>query len=296
MSGKDFFANRYQKLGWKLEEASARQAIRINETNAKSKGLVERLHSLGLELAKVPFLRSGYWVGKSRVSAGATAEYLLGLYSIQEAAAQIPATLFSGLKSKMVLDGCAAPGGKTIQLADLMGNNGSIVALDINKKRLVVLANHLERCHVRCVAVYNSDARRASGFKLRFDRILLDVPCSGNFASDPEWFHRRTLADIEHNAKMQREILTEAVECLAPDGEIVYSTCSLEPEEDELNMDWAVKTHGLYIQKVDCPGSDGLTEVFDQKLHPSVARSRRIWPGNTQGFFVCKLKRVEGQP
>ena len=85
-----------------------------------------------------------------------------------------------------------------------------------------------------------------------FDRILLDVPCSGNFASDSEWFNRRTLADIERNAKVQKEILSTAVKCLAPNGEMVYSTCSLEPEEDELNMDWAVKNLGLQIQKIDC--------------------------------------------
>jgi len=291
MSGKEFFANRYRQLGWNFREVEPRQAIRINQANVKDKNLPERLRGLGVELEKVPFLKEGYWVGKSQVSVGATAEYLLGLYSIQEAAAQIPATLFAGLKGKIVIDACAAPGGKTTQLADLMGKGGVIIALDINKQRLVALANHLERCHVRGCVVYRLDARQVSSLDLKFDRMLLDVPCSGNFAADPQWFSRRTIVDVQRNAKVQREILAEAVNCLAPNGEIVYSTCSLEPEEDELNMDWAVKNLGLQIQVVGCLGEEGLTEVWSQKLDGSVSRCRRIWPGDTQGFFVCKLKK-----
>ena len=157
------------------------------------------------------------------------------------------------------------------------------------------MANHLERCHVTNTAVYNLDARQANTLNLTFDRILLDVPCSGNFTSDDQWFRRRTLADIEQNSKMQKEILAEAAKCLSPNGEMVYSTCSLEPEEDELNMDWAIKNLGLSIQKIDCIGVDGLTEVFGKKLDSQVANCKRIWPDQTQGFFVSKLKKVQAQ-
>jgi NOL1/NOP2/sun family putative RNA methylase len=291
MSGKEFFINRYEELGWSFREVKPRQAIRLNMKNADGKPILQRLKADGVLLDKVPFLESGYWVRRSRVSVGATAEYLLGFYSVQEAAAQIPATLFSDLKGKIVLDACAAPGGKTVQLADLMENTGIIVALDINKRRMSVLANHLERCHVSNTVAYHQDARRASDLRLKFDRILLDVPCSGNFASDNDWLTRRTLRDVERNAAIQREILTEASECLDPDGEIIYSTCSLEPEEDELNMNWAVKNLGFQIEAVDCPGQKGLTDVFGQQLDVSVERCRRIWPGETQGFFVCKLTK-----
>ena len=292
MSGKQFFIDRYTELAWKFKETQLRQSIRINQTNAKGKNLPERLRSLGVEIEKVPFLSKGYWVAKSKVSAGATAEYLLGMYSIQEAAAQIPVTLFTALRGKTVLDACASPGGKTVQLADLMENSGTLIALDVSRQRLAVMANHLERCHISSTIVYNLDARQASKLNRTFDRVLLDVPCSGNFASDKEWFSRRTFADIEQNSKVQREILAEAAKCLVADGEIVYSTCSLEPEEDELNMDWAIKNLGLKIQKVDCIGVNGLTEVFGRKLDLQVANCKRIWPGETQGFFVCKLKKV----
>jgi NOL1/NOP2/sun family putative RNA methylase len=291
MSGKEFFANRYRQLGWEFENAEPRQAIRINVSNAKGKNLVERLRTLGVQLEQVPFLETGYWVSSSKVSVGATAEYLLGLYSIQETAAQIPATLFTALKDKTVLDACAAPGGKTVQLADLMGNTGAVAALDIKNRRLAALANHLERCHVSNTVVYNLDARQASRLNLKFDRILLDAPCSGNFAADKAWFKRRTMSDVERNAQLQREILTEAAACLSGNGELVYSTCSLEPEENELNMDWAVKDLNFQIEAVNCHGQKGLTEVFGKRLDASVEQCRRIWPAETQGFFVCKLKK-----
>jgi NOL1/NOP2/sun family putative RNA methylase len=291
MSGREFFQDRYRQLGWQLKEVTLRQSIRVNSTNAKGKNLIERLSGLGVQLEKIPFLQNGYWIVDSKVSPGATAEFLLGLYSIQEAAAQIPASLFSDLKGKKVLDVAAAPGGKTTQLADLMENTGAIVALDIDKRRITALSNHLERCHIANTAVYMLDARRAPILKAKFDRVLVDAPCSGNYAADERWFRNRTIKDVERNANAQREILAKAIECLSDNGELVYSTCSLEPEENELNMEFAIRALDVEIQEINAPGSEGLTEVFGKELDPSIARCRRFWPDQTQGFFVAKLKR-----
>jgi len=291
MSGKEFFINRYQSLGWKYREVKSRQAIRINSTNADDKKLIERLKGLGVNVEKITFLQSGYWVQPSKVSVGATAEYLLGMYSIQEAAAQIPVSLFTNLRSKLVLDASAAPGGKTVQLADAMQNTGAIAALDVDKRRLTALSNHLERCKINNTVVFLLDARQATNLNVKFDRILIDAPCSGNFASDNYWFRNRTLKNIEHNSALQKQILAKSVDCLDENGELIYSTCSLEPEEDELNMDWAVRNLQLSIDEINCYGERGLTEVFGKQLDPMVARCKRLWPGATQGFFVCKLKK-----
>ena len=291
MSGKQFFVNRYRKLGWEFKPVKLRQAIRINTVNAKEAEVTRRLESRGVELEPISFVPHGYWIRKSPFSVGATTEYLLGYYSVQEAAAQIPATLFSDLDGKIVLDTCAAPGGKTVQLADLMHNTGVITALDVDKRRLTALSNHLERCRIENAIVYHIDARHVSKLGMKFDRILLDVPCSGNFAADPKWFNRRTLKDVERNAALQRQILAEAVNVLNDDGEIVYSTCSLEPEENELNIDWATGNLGLQPVPVDCLGEAAANTVLGQQLGSSVAHCRRIWPGQTQGFFVCKLRK-----
>lgn len=294
MSGKEFFINRYEILGWKFEHVEPRQAIRINSMNTEKESVVKRLQSLGIELEKIPFLKNGYWICKSKFSVGATSEYLLGLYSIQEAAAQIPPTLFTELKGKTVLDACAAPGGKTVQLADTMRNTGAIVALDVEKRRLIALSNQLERCRVKNTIVYHMDARQVSRLKMKFDRILLDVPCSGNFATDKDWFRRRTIKDVLKNAELQREIVAEATKVLNDDGEIVYATCSLEPEENEVNIDWAIKNLKLKVEKIDCYREKASTNVFGKQLDSSVKNCKRIWPGKTQGFFVCKLKKCAG--
>lgn len=294
MSSKNFFINRYQELGWKYEDLTPRRAVRINTMNVdKTPAILQRLQSIGISLEKVSFLDHGYWVCKAKFSIGATSEYLLGLYSIQEAAAQIPVTLFTELENKTVLDACAAPGGKTVQLADSMHNTGAIVALDIRRQRLTALANQLERCYVKNAVVHFSDARHVSQLKVNYDRILLDVPCSGNFAADKNWFRRRTIKDVERNAAHQREILAEAVKVLRGNSEIVYSTCSLEPEENELNIDWAIRNLSVGVEEINCHGQNGLTNVFGKHLDGSIEKCRRIWPGQTQGFFVCKLKRRE---
>jgi len=295
MQGKRFFEHRYRQLGWQYHDACLKQAIRINSINTQNATVLDRLHSKGVKLKKVPFLKDGYWINKSAFSVGATPEYLLGYYSIQEAAAQIPATLFTQPEEKLVLDACAAPGGKTIQLADLMRNTGTIVALDLDKRRLTAVSNHLERCHIENTVVYNMDARQASRLGMRFDRILLDVPCSGNFATDPKWFQKRTLRDVHNNARMQRQILAETSGILNRNGELVYSTCSLEPEENELNIDWAMKTLHLQVQKINCFGEKAATEVSGRQLDSTIERCRRIWPGETQGFFVAKLKMCGGK-
>jgi NOL1/NOP2/sun family putative RNA methylase len=291
MSSKEFFEKRYERLGWKYKNVIPRQAIRINVANSEPKKTVERLESRGVKLEAIPFLENGFWVCRSEFSVGATSEYLLGLYSIQEAAAQIPVSLFTEVKHQLMLDACAAPGGKTVQMADRMRNTGALVALDVRRRRLNALANHLERCQVKNTIVYEMDARKASELGLKFGGILLDVPCSGNFAADRDWFKRRTIDDVKRNAKLQREMLAEAVRVLKDDGELVYSTCSLEPEENELNIDWALRMLGLEVEQICCYGGKGVVDVFGKELDSSIENCRRMWPGETQGFFVCKLRK-----
>jgi NOL1/NOP2/sun family putative RNA methylase len=291
MSSKQFFVNRYKKLGWTYKKAKLKQAIRINTMNANRDTVASRLESLGIVLDKIPFLEDGYWIRKSKFSVGATAEYLLGLYSIQETAAQIPVTLFTELEEKTVLDTCASPGGKTVQLANLMNNSGVIVALELKQRKMFALANQLERSRVTNTAIYNMDAREASKLNMKFDCALLDVPCSGNPVADNGWFSKRTIEDVYRNARRQRQILTEAVKVTKEGGEIVYATCSLEPEENELNIEWAIETLNVKVEEINCHGEKGLTNVFGKELDRSIEKCMRIWPDQTQGFFVCKLRK-----
>ncbi len=292
MIGKKYFIQRYQQLGWNYKPTKPRQAIRINSSNTNEKTLTKRLKSKGVKLEKIPFLPHGYWITKTPFSIGATVEYLLGYYSIQEAASQIPVTLFTDLKHKLVLDACAAPGGKTTQLADQMQNKGVIIAIDFKKERLTALTNQIERCQTRNTIAYHLDARKATTLNMKFDRILLDLPCSGNHATDKDWFQKRTIRDIKRNALLQRQILTETARTLKDNGEIIYATCSLEPEENEQNINWAINNLNLEIQQIDCYGQKASTTIQETKLHPTIEKCKRIWPTErTQGFFIAKLKK-----
>ena len=295
MSGKQFFVNRYKKLGWNYKQVKLRQAIRINTMNEDRDNVVSRLESLEIVLKKIPFLENGYWIDRSKFSVGATAEYLLGMYSIQEAAAQIPAILFTEPENKNVLDACASPGGKTVQLANLMSNTGIIVALELKQRKMFALTNQLERSRVTNAAVYNMDARGASKLNMKFDCTLLDVPCSGNPITDRDWFNKRTMEDVHRNARRQRQILTEATKVTKEDGEIIYATCSMEPEENELNIDWALGALNIKVEEINCYGEKGLSDIFGKELDSSIENCRRIWPDQTQGFFVCKLRKQEEQ-
>jgi 16S rRNA C967 or C1407 C5-methylase (RsmB/RsmF family) len=171
-----------------------------------------------------------------------------------------------------------------------MENRGALIAVDIDRSRLYALENSLERCGVENCVVYHSDVNELDFGEIRFDKILLDAPCSGNYVIDGEWFTKRTLEDVEWNAERQRRLLKTAVGLLKEGGVLSYTTCSLEPEEDELNVQWLLDNFDVELREIQGPGSRGLTEVFREKLDDDVGRSMRFWPEEmgTQGFYVAE--------
>lgn len=293
LRGRDFFLGRYTELGRSLTgEEAATQAIRVNPLRAADGEVVEALLGEGVQLRKIPCLDHGYEVVSSGFSLGASLEYLLGLYSIQEAASQLPVQVLGPGPGDVALDMCSAPGGKTTQMAAYMGNSGVIYAVDSSRERLYAVENSLERCGVTNCLVYHGDAATID-LGVRFTKILLDAPCSGNYVTDPEWFSRRTLRDVEANAARQRRLLGRAVELLELGGRLLYSTCSLEPEEDELNIQWLLENHEVDLLPVEGPGDPGLTYIKGVELDPRVSRCRRLWPGGgTQGFFLAEAVKL----
>lgn len=278
---KQFFIERYEALGGNIEPITPKRAIRLNTLRAEPADLLRRLTSKGVKLEKIPFLKNGYYT-ESPFSLGATPEYLLGEYQLHEAASQLPAEALDPTEKDLVLDMCAAPGAKTTQLAQLMGNKGLIVALDLKKERIPALANNLERMGIINTMVYQMNALEVGKLNMKFTKILLDAPCSGNYAGEPGWFERRDIEGIRRNAELQRKLLKAAYDVLADDGILVYSTCSLEPEEDEENIRYAVEELGMKIVPLDNLPGDSILEG-----------TRRLWPHKTgtQGFFIAKLSK-----
>jgi NOL1/NOP2/sun family putative RNA methylase len=273
-----------------LKEITLPETIRVNTLRISEKDFVERFGKKA-KLEKLGFADFGYKV-KSNFSIGSTPEYLQGFYYIQEAAAQLPVQVLAP-GNELVLEIGSAPGGKTTQLAQLIGNKGKIVAIDVDNKRLNALKNNLERCGAGNCLIYNKDGRYISDFGLKFDKILLDAPCSGNFITDKKWFDKRTLKGIGERSVMQKALLASALSVLRKDGVLVYSTCSLEPEENELVIDWALKSFKIKLEDVNTIGDPGIT-FFKIKLDDQIKKCRRLWPHKTgtQGFFIAKIRKI----
>lgn len=267
---KQQFLERYEDLGWTYVKPNVTQALRINTLLIKENELLKRLEEKGVLLKKAKQTNHGYFIEHAPFKLSSTLEYLKGFFFMQDASAQKAAELLDPKPNDKVLDMCAAPGAKTTHLAQIMQNKGVIVGTELKKERLIGLKNNLERCNVKNTLIYNMNAKDAPKLNMQFDKILLDAPCSGNFTQDKDWFAKRDLAGITRNANLQRQLLKAAFYDLKKEGEIVYATCSLEPEENEENCSW-----------------------FQQELPVKMTHFERIWPEQTTGFFMAKFKKVD---
>ena len=283
---------RYQALGYTCTLIDLQPSLRVNTLKITEKEIISRLKSIGVKLTKIEYTDFGYYY-TTTFSLGATSEYLQGYYYLQEAASQLPPKVLEPKPDEIILDMCAAPGSKTCEIAQYMQNKGTLVALDADPRRLFALRNNLERCGISNTLLYRKDARFVFDLGLQFDKVLLDAPCSGNYAIEEDFFIKKSVDGIRERSRLQKELLKAAVKVLKKNGILVYSTCSLEPEENEMNIDWLLSKYPeMKLEQVQLNiGDDGLTEAFGKKLNPEIKKCRRFWPTktNTEGFFIAKL-------
>lgn len=286
---------RYKELGCNCKIVDLKHSLRINTIKITENELIERLKKLKIKLTKIPYTDNGYFY-ESKFSLASTTEYLQGYFYIQESASQLPAKVLNPQSEDKVLDMCASPGSKTTQLAAMMQNKGIIIAIDNDSRRLLSLRNNLERCNVLNTILYKKDARFANDFKIEFDKVLLDAPCSGNYIIEENFFKTKTLQGIQERSRIQKELLKAAFKVLKKDGILVYSTCSLEPEEDEMNIDWFLtKYPEMKLEETGLEiGDPGLVKVFEKKLNSELKKTRRFWPEKTgtEGFYIAKLRKT----
>lgn len=293
----DFFINRYAEFGEKVEPFALPTVIRTNTLKISPEALFSRLKKKGVMLKKIDFLPGSFEV-ESNFSISSTSEHLLGLFYIQEKASQIPPWILKPSPGELVLDMCAAPGSKFTQMAAMMENKGVLAGLDNEHFRIESLLNNVERMSVKNSIIFHKDARYASDLQIRFDKVLLDAPCSGNCIADPNWFEKRKesqmMEGIKERAKEQRLLLSEALKCVKKSGTLVYSTCSLEPEENELNMQWLLERYDdIFLEKIEFPiGEKAMMEIQEKKLDSQISNCLRFWPNKTgtQGFFMAKIR------
>jgi len=231
---------------------------------------------------------------------GNTWPYFHGWVHGQEEVSAIPARILDPQPDEAVWDTCAAPGGKSTQLADLMDDSGLVVANDDNLGRLSALRGNADRLGVTSLAVTNEDARRFDPSAVdvdEFDRVLVDAPCTceGTVRKNPDALDGASPAASRNLGRLQADILRRAVELTKPGGVVVYSTCTFAPEENEAVVDAVLgEFDDLSIEPfdIDLVHDDGLTEWDDVTYDESLAHAKRFYPhqNDTGGFFTVKLR------
>ncbi|HZV22075.1 MAG TPA: RsmB/NOP family class I SAM-dependent RNA methyltransferase, partial [Hyphomicrobiales bacterium] len=212
--------------------------------------------------------------------------YTEGEWWVQDAAAALPALLLGDVKNKRVADLCAAPGGKTAQLA---ARGAVVTAVDISEPRLRRLRENLARLNLKA-GIVQADAAEWTSAR-RFDAILLDVPCSatGTIRRNPDIPYLKSEADLAKLLPLQRRLLENALCLLKPGGCLVYSTCSLEPEEGEAQIDWLLSNHGeIKLVPVDAPS---LCIPPEAVTPAGMLRTLPFHCGGMDGFFAAKIEK-----
>lgn len=275
------------------------QALRLNPL----KGKPEALHLLqeAFHLSPVPWAKNGYYYEKEDTP-GKHPYHEAGVYYIQEPSAMAPVTLLDPKPGERILDLCAAPGGKSTQIASFMNGEGLLVTNEIHPARAKILSENVERMGIRNACVTNETPQHlAEVFPEYFDRILVDAPCSGegmfrkNEAACEEW----SLENVELCGERQDEILDCAAQMLRTGGRLVYSTCTFAPIENEGSISRFLERHPEFVlveipkQELGIEG-DGVPE-YVEKAADGIEKTLRLWPHHIkgEGHYAAVLRKSE---
>ena len=279
-----------------------RRAIRVNTLKIDVKSLVSRLKDKW-DLTPVPWCKEGFWIKykgeDNRRDVGNLIEHTLGYIYIQEPASMIPPIVLNPKPGDVVLDMCAAPGSKTTQIAQYMQNKGILLCNDYRGMRVKSLGLNVQRMGLTNAVITLMHGRYFSKSDIKFDKILVDAPCSGvgTIRKSLKTLSIWNPNMIRRLAGTQKQLIQTAFDILKPGGELVYSTCTLEPEEDEGIIDYLLKNNSdAEVLDIDLPIKRGepIMSFNGVEYSKQVSKSLRIWPqdNDTEGFFVCKIKKL----
>jgi 16S rRNA (cytosine1407-C5)-methyltransferase len=273
--------------------------IRLASLRFTEEETINRLNNYGIELLPVDGLPKTFKVVNGEEYIGKTLDFILGAYYIQSLSSMIPALVLNPDQNDKVLDLCAAPGSKTTQLAELMGNKGTLIANEISMDRLKSLVYNVDKMNLVNVGILNGKGELLSKtFSNYFDKILVDAPCSalGIIQKKKEvskWWNEKKAEGL---AEIQFKLLLSAIKSCKVDGEIVYSTCTLSIEENELVLDKILKKYPVELVDIQLPvkSREAFTKYGDQQLNNSIKKAHRIlpWEIGSEGFFVAKLRKT----
>jgi 16S rRNA C967 or C1407 C5-methylase (RsmB/RsmF family)/NOL1/NOP2/fmu family ribosome biogenesis protein len=277
----------------------AQRAVRANPLKLDPAALPGLL---GIDPDPVPWCPGAFFLPEE-ARVGGTLAHAAGLCYVQEPSAMAVGEALDARPGQRVLDLAAAPGGKATQIAARLGDDGVVVANEVQRGRVQALADNLDRWGSwRTVLAAETVARLADRLPGAFDRVLLDAPCSGeglfrrNRAAAAQW----RPGQVRGNAERQRGLLADAARLVRPGGVLVYSTCTFAPEENEGQIAWFLTTHpdwdvlDLPTHPAFSPGRPDWTPSGP----PALARTVRLWPHHLrgEGHFIAKLGRPPRAP
>lgn len=277
-----------------------RRSLRVNTLKISVVDFLALVKDYDWRLEPIPWCPEGFWIEREdeALRLGSAAEHLSGLFYIQEASSMLPVSaLFAGRETpRRVLDVAAAPGSKTTQIAALMGNQGGIVANEYSASRVKVLHANISRCGVKNTALTHFDGRVfGAALPESFDAILLDAPCSGEgvVRKDPDAMSNWSPESVASIAQTQWELIDSAFHALAPGGVMVYSTCTLNAQENQQVVHQLLATYG------DAVSVEPLGDLFPQaQLALTQEGFLHVFPQiyDSEGFFVARLRKNHSVP
>ncbi|MGB9757806.1 MAG: RsmB/NOP family class I SAM-dependent RNA methyltransferase [Candidatus Bipolaricaulaceae bacterium] len=270
--------------------------IRTNTLRIEPATLKRRLEAKGFRLRPLSWDETCFLV-EGEAPIGNTLEHWLGYYYVQEATQLLPAKALGPRPGERVLDLCAAPGGKTTQIAQYMEDQGLLVANDSSAKRIQALLANVYRLGIKCVVVTECPGEEFPKV-VEFDRVLVDAPCSGEGVARrfPHLRKGASLLTIQRLSALQKRLLVRALELVKPGGIVVYSTCTIAPEENE-----GVVRHVLELGLAELvpweppvPHARGLVRFEKAEYGQEMQGAVRIYPHHfdSEGGFIAVLRRI----
>lgn len=261
-------------------------SVRINKLKYNEKEFEKFLEKNNIQIIKkvdtVYYINSGLIINSE--------EFKIGKIIAQDASSYLAAKNLGVLSNELVLDICAAPGGKTAVLAEQMENKGEIIAIDIHQHKIKLIETNMKKLGIDIVKAIVMDARNVNKQGRKFDKILVDVPCSGYgvIRKKPEILYSKNRENIEELAKLQLEILNSAADILKDGGELVYSTCTITDKENTNNIEKFLKERKEFkVEKLYIP--ENVSGDYDKLGGFCINYKEEIM----DNFYIIKLKKGE---
>ena len=269
--------------------------LRVNRLKSNIQDIMNCLKENGIKFDRV------LWYSDALILKEATEKQIqkLDIYEngeiyLQSLSSMIPPLVLNPKENEKVLDLTAAPGSKTTQMAAMMNNKGYILANELDALRCERLKYNEEKQGAAIVTVNNGRGEViGKKYEAVFDKVLLDAPCSGEgrfLATDARTYRSWSERAVNELAKMQKKLLKSAWQALKPEGEMVYSTCTLNRKENEEVLEWAMQELGTRIEPINL-GVKNAVQAISEK--DEIRNAIRILPSKeTEGFFVAKLRKL----